>query len=180
VLERSWAAAVVRAAAMPPGTVDASVDGEWSFAQTLRHLIMATDTWFGRAILQLEQPFHPLGQANAGAADDGLDLSLFVTETPSYDDVLEVRADHQRMVREFIADVTPEELDGVRKNPWAPQYPETVRSCLHVVLDEEWEHLRYALRDLDSLDAGLAGADPAGPGGADPAPAQAGRADTQA
>jgi uncharacterized protein YjbI with pentapeptide repeats len=38
-LERTWAATLERVAAMPAGTVDVSVDGEWSFAQTLRHLI---------------------------------------------------------------------------------------------------------------------------------------------
>jgi hypothetical protein len=43
---------------MPSGTVDVSVDGEWSFAQTLRHLILATDMWLGKAILEIEQPFH--------------------------------------------------------------------------------------------------------------------------
>jgi uncharacterized protein YjbI with pentapeptide repeats len=37
-LEHAWAAAVERAGAMPAGTVDVSVDGEWSFAQTVRHL----------------------------------------------------------------------------------------------------------------------------------------------
>ena len=40
---------------MPAGSVDASVDGEWSFAQTLRHLILATDTWLARGILELDQ-----------------------------------------------------------------------------------------------------------------------------
>src|SRR6478752_7666953 len=42
-LEHAWAAALERVAAMPPGTVDVSVAGEWSFAQTLRHLVLATD-----------------------------------------------------------------------------------------------------------------------------------------
>jgi len=36
---------------MPPGTVDRRVGGEWSFAQTLRHLVMATDTWLGKPVL---------------------------------------------------------------------------------------------------------------------------------
>jgi len=26
-----------------------------------------------------------------------------------------------------------------------------VRHCLHVILDEGWEHLRFALRDLDVI-----------------------------
>jgi uncharacterized protein YjbI with pentapeptide repeats len=58
-LERTWAATLERVAAMPAGTVDVSVGSEWSFAQTLRHLVMATDAWLGRAILDTEQPFHP-------------------------------------------------------------------------------------------------------------------------
>ncbi|RHA40711.1 DinB family protein [Cellulomonas rhizosphaerae] len=153
VLEDTWAATVARADAMPEGTVDEQVDGEWSFAQTLRHLVLATNTWLGRAILGIEQPFHPLGLANAGAADDGLDMSIFVTEPPTYAEILEVRREHQGMVRDFLATVTEADLEIVRKNPWAPQYPETTRSCLHVILEEEWEHHRYAVRDLDSLAA---------------------------
>jgi hypothetical protein len=152
-LERTWAATLERVAAMPAGTVDVSVGGEWSFAQTLRHLVMATDTWLGRAILGLEQPYHPLGQANASAEKDGLDMSIFTTVTPSYADVLEVRADRVAMVRDYLATVTPDLLAGARTNPWAPQYPETVRSCLHTILEEEWEHHRYAVRDLDAIAA---------------------------
>jgi uncharacterized protein YjbI with pentapeptide repeats len=152
-LERTWAATIELAAAMPAGTVDVSVDGEWSFAQTLRHLVMATDTWLGRAILGIEQPYHPIGQPNAEYETDGYDLSVFATATPSYADVLEVRAGRVAMVRDFLATVTSDDLAAARKNPWAPEYPETVLSCLHTILREEWEHHRYAVRDLDTIDA---------------------------
>ena len=123
-LERTWAATLERAAAMPAGTVDVSVGGEWSFAQTLRHLILATDTWLGRAILQIEQPFHPIGLADPSAEDDGLDMSIFTTVTPSYDEVLEVRAGRVAMLRDFLASVTSDELAATRKNPWEPEYQE--------------------------------------------------------
>ena len=116
-LERTWAATLERAAAMPAGTVEVSVDGEWSFAQTLRHLVMATDTWLGRAILGVEQPFHPLGLADAGAADDGLDMSVFATGTPPYAEVLEARAGRVAMVRDFLAAVSPDQLAAARRNP---------------------------------------------------------------
>ncbi len=152
-LERTWAATLERVAAMPAGTVDVSVGGEWSFAQTLRHLVMATDTWLGRAILEAEQPYHPIGQADAGAEADGLDMSIFMTVTPSYAEVLEVRAGRVAMVRDFLATVTPDDLAAPRTNPWAPDYQETTLSCLHVILEEEWEHHRYAVRDLDAIDA---------------------------
>lgn len=152
-LERTWAATLERVAAMPAGTVDVSVGGEWSFAQTLRHLVLATDVWLRRAVLNVEGPFHPIGQAGAGAEEDGLDMSSFVTAQPSYAEVLEVRAGRVAMVRDFVAAVTADELATTRKNPWNPAYPETTRSCLHVILEEEWEHHRYAVRDLDAIAA---------------------------
>ena len=154
VLQQTWAATLHRAGALTSGAVDLSVGGEWSFAQTLRHLILATDTWLGRAVLGIEQPFHPLGLAGPQAADDGLDLSVFRTDVPTYDEVLAARADRVATVTDYLATVTAERLDEPRNNPWAPQYPETVRSCLQVILEEEWEHYRFAVRDLAVVEAG--------------------------
>ena len=150
-LERTWAATLERVAAMPAGTVDRSTGGEWSFAQTLRHLVMATDTWLGRAILQIDQPYHALGQPHAEYATDGYDLSVFSTGSPSYTEVLEARAGRVAMVRDFLTTVTSSYLAAMRTNPWAPDHQETVLSCLHVILNEEWEHHRYAVRDLDAI-----------------------------
>ena len=153
-VERAWAAALERVAELPAGTVDVSVAGEWSFAQTLRHLVLATDIWLGRAVLQLAQPFHPFGLPWQGAEDaDGWDMSVFAVDPPSYAEVLEVRAGRVAMVREFLADVTPEELAKPRQNPWSPTSPETTLSCLQVIVEEEWEHLRFALRDLDAIES---------------------------
>jgi len=154
-LEGTWASTVERVAAMPAGTVDIQVDGEWSFAQTLRHLVMATDTWLGRAILEIGQPYHPIGQPNAEYETDGHDLSLFTTATPSYAEVLEVRAGRVAMVRDFLATVTTDDLATARRNPEAPEYPETTLSCLHTILQEEWEHHRYAVRDLEAIEGDL-------------------------
>lgn len=150
-LERTWAATLERVAAMPAGTVDVPVDGEWSFAQTLRHLVHATDVWLRRAVLRVGQPFHPLGVTGTGT-EGGLDMSLFETGTPPYADVLEARADRQAMVRDFLATVTPRDLAATHPNPWEPGHLETTRSCLHVILEEEWEHHRYAVRDLDAIE----------------------------
>jgi hypothetical protein len=152
-LERAWGATLGRVAAMPAGTVDVSVGGEWSFAQTLRHLVMATDTWLGRGILGIEQPYHPIGQPNAEYETDGLDMSVFSAATPSYSEVLEVRAGYVARVRDFLATLTPDVLAETRQNPHDPEYPETTLSCLHVILHEEWEHHRYAVRDLDAIEA---------------------------
>lgn len=152
-LQSTWAATLQRVAAMPAGTVETSIDGEWSFEQTLRHLVMATDTWLGRAILEIAQPYHPLGVPNAEYETDGNDMSVFTTVAPSYAEVLEVRAGRVAMVSDFLATVTSDELAETRRNPHNPEYSETTLSCLHVILEEEWEHHRYAVRDLDAIAA---------------------------
>ena len=153
-LELTWSATVERATAMPAGTLDASVDGEWSFVQTLRHLVMATDTWLGRAILAREKPYHPAGLAD-DSSSNAYDDSEFSAKAPTLSEVLEARADRQAMVRDYLAGLTPDTLAKPRRNPHDPAFPETVRSCLLTILEEEWEHLRYAVRDLDALDPAL-------------------------
>jgi hypothetical protein len=156
-LERTWASTLERVAAMPDGTVEVSVADEWSFAETLRHLVRATDTWLGRAVLGVEQPFHPLGLVDAATASDGGDAPKPAATAPSYDEVLEARASRVAQVRDFLATVTPDVLAEEHRNPHDPAYPETTLSCLHTILEEEWEHHRYAVRDLDAIEATSAG-----------------------
>jgi DinB superfamily len=156
-VEAAWGTAVDRVAAMPAGTVEVSVDGEWSFAQTVRHLIMATDTWLGRAVRGEEQPYHPLGVPHAEYETDGYDTSIFSDVPPTWEEVLEVRAGRVAQVRDLLGGVTADDLEGERANPWAPEHPTTVGACLRVILNEEWEHLRYATRDLDVIEARSSG-----------------------
>jgi hypothetical protein len=80
-------------------------------------------------------------------------MSIFKTVTPSYAEVLEARAGRVAMVRDFLATVTSNELAATRTNAWDPERQETTLSCLHVILDEEWEHHRYGVRDLDAIEA---------------------------
>ena len=105
-LERTWAGTLERVATMPDGTVDVSVDDEWSFAETLRHLVLATDTWLGRAVLRLEHPYHPLGLRDVGDRGRRPRRAAIPAATPSYDEVLAARADRVAMVRDFLAGVT--------------------------------------------------------------------------
>lgn len=137
----------------PPELVDAHVEDEWSPAQTLRHLVLATDAWLRGAIMRIEQPFHEIGQIFTGAAEMGFDMSIFRAEPPSYDEILAVRAERQAMVTEFLAGVTPELLAEERENPWGggDDWRPTVGDCVRVILEEEWAHLRYTRRDLAIL-----------------------------
>jgi hypothetical protein len=140
-VDRAWAAAIESAMALPAGSVDIRIADEWSFSETLRHLVHA-----GKGVLGLEEAdFHPLGLGDGSTGH----------EPVPFDEVLAARADRAAMVRDFLAVVTDEVLDEERRNPHDPAKAETVRSCLHVILEESWEHLRFALRDLDAITSPL-------------------------
>jgi hypothetical protein len=149
-VQAAWADTV---AATPPDLVDAHVEDEWSLAQTLRHLVLATDAWLRGGILRIEQPFHEIGQIFTGAAEMGFDLSMFRTDPPpSYDEILAVRAERQQQVTAFLDTVTPELLAEERDNPWGgDDWHPSVGDCVRVILEEEWAHLRYVRRDLALL-----------------------------
>jgi len=48
-IEDLWSQTVARAGRLPERALHQRVDDEWSFAETLRHLILATDKWAGHA-----------------------------------------------------------------------------------------------------------------------------------
>jgi hypothetical protein len=79
------------------------------------------------------------------------------TARPSLDEVLALRADRMATVREVLAGLTDEQLNGVTEPVLEPGYPEPesfpVRRCLGAVINEEWEHRLYAERDFDVLEA---------------------------
>jgi len=60
VVERLWAGTVERARGLDPDLLHVSVGGEWSFIETLRHLVFATDSWIMRAILGDPTPWDAL------------------------------------------------------------------------------------------------------------------------
>ena len=60
----------------PPGLVDAHVEDEWSLAETLRHLILATDV--GSAAGSCGSSSRSRGRPDlTGAGEMGFDLSIF-------------------------------------------------------------------------------------------------------
>ncbi len=148
-VQAAWNATVT---ATPAERVDAHVPGEWSLAETLRHLVLATDAWLGGGILRQPQPFHELGLIFTGAAEMGFDMSIFREAPPTFVEILAVRAERQQMVTDFLATATPELLAEERDNPWGGgDWHPTVGDCVRVILEEEWAHLRYIRRDLALL-----------------------------
>lgn len=136
----------------PTDMVNAHVEDEWSLAQTLRHLILATDAWLRGGILRMQQPFHEIGQIFAGADEMGFDMSIFRADPPTYEEILAVRAERQRLVTDFLATAKAGVLAEERENPWGSgDWHPSVGDCIRVILEEEWAHLRYIRRDLALL-----------------------------
>ncbi|GMA86118.1 hypothetical protein GCM10025868_13680 [Angustibacter aerolatus] len=72
--------------------------------------------------------------------------------------MLEARAGRQQVVRDVLADLTDRDLGRECLRTPAPGYPDGGRpvwECLSVLLEEEIEHRRYAVRDLAVLEARL-------------------------
>ncbi len=154
VIERLWGETVERARRLDPELLHESVDGEWSFIETLRHLVFATDSWVRRAILGDPSPWDSLDLPWDEMPDTpGVPRDRDVQ--PSLDAVLELRRDRMSTVRQVIEALTDESLRGHTEPVEGPGWPEPrsypVRECLLCILNEEWEHRLYAERDLNAL-----------------------------
>ncbi|MFZ1485056.1 DinB family protein [Nostocoides sp.] len=150
-----WATTIERVRSMPEGSEHDGVDGEWSMVETLRHLVFVHDSWFRRCVLGLTEPFTAMGLASPfvpGQEELGLDQSA----RPGLDEVLIVRDRQASEVEAWLAEVTPERLAQPAPVPDDDRWPpyakgRRVQQCLGTVLNEEWEHHRFCVRDLDKL-----------------------------
>jgi hypothetical protein len=79
LLEQLWDDTVERARELDPELLHESVDGEWSFIQTLRHLVFATDAWIRRALLGDPSPWD---RSTCPTTRSGSCLACRATATP--------------------------------------------------------------------------------------------------
>ena len=160
VVERLWEGTVERARQLEPRLLHESVDGEWTFIETLRHLVLVTDGWISRTVLGDPAPWDPLGLP-WDDPDETRPLPAGLTRDrearPSLDTVLELRRRRQATVRELVAGLTDESLAAGTEPVGVPGWPESrsyrLGTVLLHLLHEEWEHRLYAERDLTALRA---------------------------
>ncbi|MBO0806766.1 MAG: DinB family protein [Actinobacteria bacterium] len=154
-LERLWAETLARAGRLPGSALHERVDDEWSFVETLRHLVFATDRWGSYMILDKPVPYHPLGLPQPGfTSADAAALGIDLDARPSLAEVLEARGTRTTLVRGILDGLTDDDLERECPRLPAPGYPEetyTLGRCLRVIMREECEHRRYAVRDLTAL-----------------------------
>jgi DinB superfamily len=141
-----WLEAEARARAVDSTLLDERVDGEWSFLETVRHLIFATDSWVNGILLGNSPDFHALGMPPAHATEPPPGLML--DAKPTLDEVLAARADRRATTQAAFTAETDETLTG-RCAGWDGQFVRA--AALQVIVYEEEAHLRYATRDLDRL-----------------------------
>ncbi len=154
ILERLWEGTLARARTFPEAALHRSVDDEWSFIQTLRHLNFASAAWVGRMILGNASPWHQLDLPwDEAPGWDGIPWDR--EARPSLDEVLTLRRERQAMVRHVTESLTDEQLAS-KVTHTEPGWPRLenfpVKECLRIVLNEEWEHRLYAERDLTALE----------------------------
>jgi hypothetical protein len=156
-IERLWAGAVARAERLPEPARHERVDGEWSFIETLRHLVWITDSWASRTVLDQELPYHALALPQAWyPAAEAAALGMDLAARPSFAEVMEVRAGRMALMRDLVGGLADSDLGRLSTRSPAPGYsdePEPAGGCLGVVMEEEIEHYRFAVRDLSVLEA---------------------------
>jgi uncharacterized damage-inducible protein DinB len=150
--QQRWAETIGSATALDEELLHERVNGEWSFVQTLRHLLFVTDSWVGRGVLGERDPWHhldlpPTGMTRVKGLDD-------VDVRPALAEVLALRAQRTRTVEAVMEGLTDAELDEERRCV-GPGHPKAglwaVRRCLTAQVNQEWRHRDYAERDLGSL-----------------------------
>lgn len=145
-LEDEWATTIARAQALPDEAVHASINGEWSLVDTLRHLVFAMDKWFTAPVIGAG--FHPIGRPNSGS--DGFPWpGLGAGLAPTFSEALAVRADRATRFRDYLVSVAEADLSRpveVLENGENP-----LQECIYTVFEEEFWHNRYARRDLDHM-----------------------------
>jgi hypothetical protein len=154
VLERLWGETVDHARRLDPSLLHESVDGEWSFIETLRHLVFATDAWVRRVMQGDPAPWDPL-DLPWDEMRDTPGIPRDREARPGLDEVLALRADRMASVRSVVDRLTDDGLDAMTEpvdaEGWPPPESFPVRECLLTILNEEWEHRLYAERDLAVL-----------------------------
>jgi hypothetical protein len=145
-LSAAWTQTIAEATTQASGQMEESVNGEWSFLETLRHLAFVSDKWILDPLSGAR--WQAIGLPNTGSRNLGwpdVDLTL----EPTLEEVLEVRRSQGEEIEGLVRELRDDDLDRdvtVLENGRA-----TVLDCWHTLLEEEFEHRRYALRDLAEL-----------------------------
>jgi len=145
-VESMWAE-TVKEARIHPGEIRLleRVNGEWSFVETLRHLIFVTDAWVGVGVLGLKV-HHPLGLP-PHFVENGEDLGLDLEARPDLETVLLARTDRQQLLEDALRGAGSD----LGEPCLGPLSGFSRLGAFQVVIAEECFHHAFAARDLAAL-----------------------------
>jgi hypothetical protein len=149
-LRQQWDATVERARRLEASCLDERVADEWSFIETLRHLVFVHDVWVAEVIQEAPAPHHPWGVPPDFLPPDAVDaMGISRDARPTLDEVEVLRADRAARFDALLAGLVPGDL----ARTCAPRDGRfQVVGALQVVLFETWAHHQYATRDLAILE----------------------------
>jgi hypothetical protein len=159
-LRADWAATIERMR-RTPGIEHRSVNDEWSAVETMRHLVFVHDSWFQRCCLGSTALFTPMGLGPPFVPDQE-DQGLDRAATPSLDEAVAVRDGQAAELEAWLDSVSADQLQEPAPVPDGPGWPpyargRSVAQCLRTVLNEEWAHHGFCVRDLDLIEPSEAG-----------------------
>lgn len=150
-----WQETTLRILALSEADQHRRVGDEWSAVETLRHLVFVCDGWFRWSVLGVPRAFHPVGLASAFVPDQAA-MGLEAGIRPTLAEVVEIRVGQQREITEFLAGLRVAILEQRASAIDGPGWPadpgqHTVLKCLHTLLEEEFAHHQFCVRDLASV-----------------------------
>ena len=131
------------------------VDGEWSAVQTLRHLVFVTDSWLRSAALG-RTTASPARARRGLHGRPGARTRPRCPAEPGRGAGAARRAGRRRAAgaRRGDSGATRGRGAGAGGGWPPPAEGRTLLDCVHVVLNEEWAHHSFCVRDLDLLERG--------------------------
>jgi hypothetical protein len=153
-IEHLWESTTKRAQRLGEAALHRRVDEEWSFLETLRHLVLVDDGFLrqvqdrARPIYNHGVPHTPMRQMFASVID--LDAE------PSAEQVIRDRHERMTAVHDYLTGVDDMALGRVCKKLSRDLHGRDapVLRCFWRMLNEEWEHHSFAVRDLEALERG--------------------------
>ena len=151
-IENLWSATVERAGRLPESALHERIHGEWSFLETLRHLVLVDDG-FLRQVRDPNRPMYRQGVPHTPMREM-LRPAVDLEADPPADEVLAVRTERMAEVRRLVDDLDDAELERMCvKGPLDPSgFDMPVLYCFWRLVNEEWEHHSFAVRDLEALE----------------------------
>ncbi len=151
-IENLWSSTVERARGLPESALRERVHREWSFLETLRHLVMVDDG-FLRQVLDRNRPIYAEGVPHTPQREmfrTVIDLDA----DPPTEEILATRGERFGEVRRFVDELDAAELQrSCERLPLDPSGMDMpVLYCFWRLINEEWEHHSFAVRDLEILE----------------------------